>query len=568
MKDGPLLLLLSGFVLLISLQAGANDLQPIPDYGLPIGPPATFRMPPGSQTPAPDFLEPLAPGLSGTFESINFNDNVTLSGYYYIPPDPIAAASPNHIVAVVNSAIEWYDKTGTRQYRQSLEDFFASLSPERWPFDPKVIYDQHAGRFVVVCLVKVDNGAGSPSNISRLLVAVSDNSDPNGSWYLASINSKLTINSADHWADFPGLAVDEEAVYITANMFTFGSGSFGASRLWIVRKGSGTGGFYDGGSLSYTLHDPSVQAGLSDQSFTMQPAHILGAGGVAPGVGTFLVSANWNQGANESLSIIRVDNPLGSPTFTNQFVNIGDIHNGSLVFPDAPQAGTANLIDAGDRRALHAVWRDNSLWVVHTVNPPTGSDAGQATAHWCEIDTVNLSSLSLIEQGNIGGEDIAPGTHTFYPSIAVDASGNVGIGFAASAPTIFPGAYYTGRKASDPAGRMQPSAALAAGVDYYIRFFGTTRNRWGDYSGISVDPSDDATFWVFNEYALTRGTPISGEDGRWGTRFGRFSFAACEGNLSGNDNDVDGSDLAVLIGNPGLLNLSIFAEDFGRTGCP
>ena len=266
--------------------------------------------------------------------------------------------------------------------------------------------------------------------------------------------------------------------------------------------------------------------------------------------------------------MIRVDNPLGSPTFTNRFVNLGDIHNGSPAFPQAPQAGTSTLIDAGDRRALHAVWRDNSLWVVNTVNPPSGPDAGQATAHWCEIDTTVLSSLSLVQQGNIGGEDIAPGTHTFYPSIAVDAFGNVGIGFAASAPTIFPGAYYTGRKTTDPAGTVQPSVTLAAGLAYYARFFGGTRNRWGDYSGISVDPDDDATFWVFNEYALARGTIINGEDGRWGTRFGKFSFAACEGDLSGNDNDVDGSDLAALIGTPALLALPIFAEDFGRTGCP
>ena len=43
-----------------------------------------------------------------------------------------------------------------------------------------------------------------------------------------------------------------------------------------------------------------------------------------------------------------------------------------------------------------------------------------------------------------------------------------------------------------------------------------------DYSGISLDPADEATFWVFNEYAMTRGTIIGGEDGRWATRYGAF----------------------------------------------
>ncbi|MCU0605519.1 MAG: hypothetical protein MUC33_22995 [Desulfobacterales bacterium] len=568
MKPVQTRVLLALAIWLAPFIAFGDGLQPVPDYGRAIGPPAVAGTPAAMKAPEPGLPEPQAPELAETFEGINFDDNGALSGVRFIPPDPITAAGPGHLVAVVNSAIEWYAKSGVRQFRQGLDDFFAPLSPESWPFDPKVIYDQHAARFVVVCLVKVDNGTADPSNVSRMLAAVSDDSDPNGAWHLASIDSRLTLDASVHWADFPGLAVDEEAVYITGNMFTFGTGSFGGSRLWILGKGHGTGGFFDGGPLSFTLHDPSSRAGLPGQSFTMQPAHVFGTSGVANGVGTFLVSCNWSSGIDELVSVIRVDDPLGAPSFSNQFVNLGNIHNASAAFPDAPQAGTAGLIDAGDRRALHAVWRGHSLYVTHAVNSPSGPNAGQATAHWLEIDTADLNAISLVQQGDIGGEDIAPGTHTFYPSIAVDAFGNIGIGFAASAPTLFPGAYYTGRRPTDPTGTVQPAVALAAGVDYYIRTFGTTRNRWGDYSGVSVDPSDDATFWAFNEYALARGTPISGEDGRWGTRFGRFSFEACEGDITGNDKDVDGLDLAALAVNLGLLNLSLFAEDFGRTACP
>ncbi len=142
----------------------------------------------------------------------------------------------------------------------------------------------------------------------------------------------------------------------------------------------------------------------------------------------------------------------------------------------------------------------------------------------------------------------------------------MGIGFAASAPGIFPGAYYTGRKPSDPAGTVQPAETLAAGVDYYIRTFGGARNRWGDYSGMSVNPADDRTFWVYNQYALTRGTVISAEDGRWGTRFGSFIFSGCAGDFD-NDGDVDGRDLKELIDATSLRNLSEFAMEFGRMDC-
>jgi hypothetical protein len=98
------------------------------------------------------------------------------------------------------------------------------------------------------------------------------------------------------------------------------------------------------------------------------------------------------------------------------------------------------------------------------------------------------------------------------------------LGFAASALTIYPGAYYTGRAASDAAGTTQATGTLMAGADWYYRVFSGTRNRWGDYSGISLDPNDEATFWVFNQYAMTRGTLLSGQDGRWATQYGSFRF--------------------------------------------
>ncbi len=147
------------------------------------------------------------------------------------------------------------------------------------------------------------------------------------------------------------------------------------------------------------------------------------------------------------------------------------------------------------------------------------------TSHWVQVDTSTLAAPALADQGDAGGEDIASGTFTFFPSIAVDQCGNMGLGFAASAPSIYPGAYYSARYASDPAGTLQSSAALAAGQDYYYRAFSGTRNRWGDYSGIALDPVGEATFWVYNEYALTRGTVLPSyptQDGRWGTRWGSF----------------------------------------------
>ncbi len=463
-----------------------------------------------------------------TYDGITFDENASNSGFYSIPPDPIGAAGPSHLVSVVNTSIEWFTKTGTQQNSQRLGknssthvgSFFESLTPVEGTFDPKVIYDQYNGRFVVITLEQK-----SSPRASRILIAVSKTSDPNNGWWYAEINSRITVGGTDSWADYPGLAVGTDAIYITANMFGFVGNPYTGGRLWIIAKTP----FYSGGAASVTVHD-HITLG-SGFSATYQPAHMFGT--PPTDVGTFLILySGLSGGGIEKVYVIRVDDPLTSPTFTGQEVSLGNIDNTTGAYNDAPQLDTGTEIETNDRRSQNAVWRNNSLWSAFTVVPTSGVTAGEVTAHWVKINTTNLSALALLDQGNIGGETIATNCYTFFPSIAVNSSNDVAIGFSASASTIYPGCYYTGRLSTDAAGFTRAPDVVRAGVDYYIRTFGGSRNRWGDYSGTSVDPSDDQTFYVFNEYALTRGTDLGGSLGRWGTAFGTVPVSALPVELS------------------------------------
>ncbi|MCA9096855.1 MAG: hypothetical protein KDA36_00640 [Planctomycetaceae bacterium] len=429
----------------------------------------------------------------------------------------------------MNASIEWHTKAGVQENSQRLGknsstivgSFFEPLTPANKLFDPKVIYDQISERFIVVALERQDTARGDSVNTSRILVAVSDDSNPNGTWYYLAIDGKVNFSGTDTWADYPGLAIDEEAIYITNNQFTFGaSNTSKGSRLWIVNKSDL---YSNATSPTVNIYDPSTASGLASQSFTMQPAHVFGS---APGsTGTFLVSTNWVSGANELAKIIRVDNPLSSPTFVSSNVTLGDLQANFPSFPNTPQPGTSTKINTNDYRALNAVWRNDYLYFVNTVLPASGDNAGEETAHWYKVSTSNLSSLTLSDSGSIGGEDIAAETRTFFPSIAVDSNDNIAVGFSAAGPNLYAGAYYTIHRTGATAGSTETPTELAAGLDYYVRTFttgSTGRNRWGDYTATVVDPLDDS-FWSFNEYALTRGTASGGEDGRWGTRWGKFT---------------------------------------------
>jgi len=121
--------------------------------------------------PAPVFAAPkpnpnapplLVPGI----DCFTYDTNTATAGVRLVPPDPHGAAGPNHVIVIGNVTIEWRALSGISalpQYQSSLKDFF-NPPPPAVPigtlntncFDPKVLYDQYAGRFVVVALERTD----------------------------------------------------------------------------------------------------------------------------------------------------------------------------------------------------------------------------------------------------------------------------------------------------------------------------------------------------------------------------------------------------------------------------
>jgi hypothetical protein len=554
------------------------------------GRPLPIDQPPPGPTFTPGPLGRVASpyGVIGpSFVGFGYDDNFTESAFRTVPPTPNGAAGTTRLVAVVSSMIEVRTKSGVLVARDALKDFYGPLAGcaiLTFPFDPKVTWDPYQSRFVVVALERANAGVNpSTDNLSRILVAVSKSGAPasltSADWWFHCIDSKVATGGVEYWTDFPGVEVDEEAIYITNNLFSFpgAPSAYGGSRLWIVHKGA-VGGLYAGGPATVTVRDPYVLGGSI--ATTTMPAAVYGTGGVAPGVGTYLVSyGGITDGTNEYVQVIRVNDPLGAaggPSFTGpDFVSLGDLESLGAGLPDAPQPATAQTIEVNDRRALDAVWRNHALWLVATVTPDgTGQPAlpDHTTAWWIALDASGVTGsasptglLTLADQGGIAGEDIAGlaggDVYTFFPSVAVNSSGTAAFGFSASGTNVYAGAYATLRRASDPAGSTDPAVAVHQGVDSYVRTLDgppcdapPAHNRWGDYSGISVDPVNEAGFWVFNQFADFRGSPSTGgcngrpdpEDGRWGTAWG----------LLGHIPSVTLGNATVVEGNAGTVTLT------------
>jgi uncharacterized repeat protein (TIGR01451 family) len=114
-------------------------------------------------------------------------------------------------------------------------------------------------------------------------------------------------------------------------------------------------------------------------------------------------------------------------------------------------------------------------------------------------------------------------------SIAADRQGNVALGYSTSNGTSpnFPSIAYSGRLASDPPNMLpQTETQLIAGLGSQRAGCGPFPQcpRWGDYSSMSVDPSDGCTFWYTTEYYTSQ---VNGDNLNWSTRIGSFKFPSC-----------------------------------------
>jgi hypothetical protein len=88
--------------------------------------------------------------------------------------------------------------------------------------------------------------------------------------------------------------------------------------------------------------------------------------------------------------------------------------------------------------------------------------------------------------------------------------------FSRSGAAEFASIRYTGRKAAEPFGTLQPSALLKAGTANYVKLDGLGRNRWGDYAGVGSDPADPLRVWLYSMYA------VAGNN--WATQVGSSKF--------------------------------------------
>ncbi len=411
----------------------------------------------------------------------NFSDSTILDSGF-IPPDTMGAVGPDHAVVLINGRYAVYDKSGAFVSGSSLDSFWTSsgVTPSgSFSFDPRINYDAASGRWFAA---SVDNGGAA----NNYLVAVSNTSDPTAGWTGFKIDSDT--NNSD-WADFPMMGITATTVTLAANMFPVGGGPATTTNVLVIPKSDLLGAVPTVANATLFQDIPAGSTG-----FAMQPVVDLTGGGLPQ---TLLSSYNKGTG---TLKTSQIAGTPFAPTLVTAGGFIGVTPRSGP--PTIDQSGPKANINAGDTRfsgnviQQHTPGRVNdSLWAVHSVDV-----GGLAAIEWYEIDAV---TGAVLQSGIISD----PSLGFNFPSIAVNADGDVVIGFSGASPSTFMSTYVVVGKTTAGVTSFSPVTLTKAGLADYQRLDGSGRNRWGDYSATVLDPSDSKSFWTFQEFAAA-GTNI------------------------------------------------------------
>ncbi len=435
-----------------------------------------------------------------------------------LPPDTNGAVGPNHYVQWVNVSFAVFSKGSESTppamiygpaTGNTIWSGFGGPCETTNDGDPVVLYDHLADRWVMSQLAIPNAFFGIVQGPFYQCIAISTTPDPTGSYYRYQFSfTKLN--------DYPKFAVWPDAYYMTMNQFEAitlkwaGQGVIAFDREKMLAGENAGLVYFDlssvdlnlGGMLPADLDGPPPPTG--------SPAYFMqvddDAWGYAPDqLQLWRFHVDWTNPSSSSFT---------GPSLLPVAAFDSALCGGADACIPQPNS-TATLDTLSDRLMYRLAYRNlgsnESLVVNHSVDVDGTDHAG---LRWYEVRNP-ASSPFIYQQGTYAPD----ANHRWMGSIAMDAAGNMALGYSVSSSTVSPSVRLTGRLSGDALGTMtQSETEVATGAGSQTN----TTGRWGDYSRMAVDPVDDCTFWYTQQYYAAT------SDSGWRTRIAKFSFPSCQ----------------------------------------
>ena len=448
------------------------------------------------------------------------------------PTDPSLAVGPNHVMVVFNTGFAIYDKSGNQLQGPTSPN--PAIFPAGGCCDLTVSYDNAADRWVLTFL-----GSGAQ-------IAVSDGPNPlTAGWYIYNISAIQDYQKLSVWSD---------GYYITEN-------TGGSNKVWVLERSKMLAGNAGAQILGFDLPGIATSGFFSPQVLNVTDNNLPAAGGATV---VYMQDDAWSGVSNDHIKMWTIDvnwSNASSSTIsasqefpTTPFIGVFD--NGGFSNLRQPGGGRPIRIDALQATIMNQAqfrkFAGHNSAVFNFVVDTDASSNKLAGVRWYEFrQGGDNQPWSLYQEGTYIAAD---SKHAWNASLAMDGQGNIGMGYTAmsssnSSSTVQVSSYFTGRSANDPLGTMTGIENLIANGNAKIP--GT---RYGDYSKIDVDPSDDSTFWFINEYMN-------------GSRRGVVGAFQIEGGAPDTEAPTDPSNLVAsnITTSGAILNWTASTDNIGVT---
>ncbi len=402
------------------------------------------------------------------------------------PNDPTGDIGRNHYLQAINfTTLGVFDKQGNLLNTFEANTLWSTLGFES-AGDPILLYDQSLDRWIITEF----------PDENELLIAVSADSDPMGSYDVYNF-------STPEFPDYPKYGIWNDLITVTTN-----EGSSGSQSCYLLDKAALMSGANTVAIQRIELPgNNNTEAGF----FVSTPVDWTGKNEPTDGPSFIILNdSSWGDSEEDQVEIYTV-NPnfdnSDSTTFDQTSVVLSPFDGfpcsalSDFGFHCVPQLGGGGL-DAIPEVIMNQPHYRNFIthesMVFNFITDVTDGE-NLSGIRWVELRKVPGGEWSLYQEGTFAPDD---GLDRFMGSICMDGAGNIGLAYNVTSPDSYVGVRFTGRKTTDPLGEMT--------IDEYIIAEGSNSifsgGRFGDYAHMSIDPTDDKTFWFTTEYA-------NGDDG-------------------------------------------------------
>jgi hypothetical protein len=416
---------------------------------------------------------------------------------------------PKHYIQMVNTAFAIYDKSGNLLKGPapigSLWESFSGACKTEVDGNPIVRYDHLAERWLL-------SHFSLSGHVHFQCVAISQGPDPlNDGWYLYAFHTR-TDEWTEVFSDYPKLGVWLDGYYMGTSR---GYPDLGLD-VWVFDREAMLRG------------KPARQRyfHVSGKALFLMPSDLDGPP-PPPGTPNFFGRHVDGKrfGGNDRLEIFAFHVDWSNPEHS-KFTQVASLNtepfdsvlcSATLLDPCVPQPETQRRLQTlPDWLMWRLQYRNFGTYETLVTNHTVNADGnGLAGIRWYELRRYQKGNWAIHQQGTYAPDKV----HRWMGSIAMDAAGNIALGYNVSSETVYPGIRYASRLRDDPPGHMtRGEVNLVTGGGSQTH----PAQRWGGYSSMDVDPSASCTFWYTTEYYAA--TSSVG----WKTRISAFRIPSCE----------------------------------------